>query len=257
MEILDSSIYATQPLPLQKQLKTLLSESPQYPVEDEILGIIVPDSNLLCGGPVAADVFKTIAGKAYDTVVIVSSSHTGPFKRMTICNLDSYRTPLGDVPINEKVCHELCDEDDDIYLDDQGHFHNKGIDVQLPFLQTALDNFDIVPIVMGEESPEFCRELGAAIGEIMFNRRTLVVASVDVVSSTREELEKFQQLFESNNTRDLIPMLNRQDMTLQGRGPLIVAMLAAQHRNARRFQVLSLQQPENTNPGWIGAYISK
>ncbi|MEM8485695.1 MAG: AmmeMemoRadiSam system protein B [Bacteroidota bacterium] len=257
MEILDSSIYATQPLPLQKQLKTLLSESSQYPVEDEILGIIVPDSNLLSGGPVAANVFKTIAGKSYDTVVIVSSSHTGPFKRMTICNLNSYRTPLGDVPINEKVCHELCDEDDDIYLDDQGHFHNKGIDVQLPFLQTALDDFDIVPIVMGEESPEFCKELGAAIGEIMFNRKTLVVASVDVLSSTQEELEKFQTLFESSNTRDLIPMLNRQDMALQGRGPLLVAMLAAQHRNARRFQVLELKQPENSNPGWIGAYISK
>lgn len=257
MEILDSSIYATQPLPLQKQLKTLLSESSQYPVEDEILGIIVPDSNLLSGGPIAANVFKTIAGKSYDTVILVSSSHTGPFKRMTICNLDAYRTPLGDVPINEKVCHELCDEDDDIYLDDQGHFHNKGIDVQLPFLQTALDDFDIVPIVMGEETPEFCKELGAAIGEIMFNRSTLVVASVDVLASTKEEMEKFQTLFESSNTRDLIPMLNRQDMALQGRGPLLVAMLAAQHRNARRFQVLDLKQPENAIPGYIGAYISK
>ena len=257
MEILDSSIYATQPLPLQKQLKTLLSESTQYPVEDDILGIIVPDSNLLCGGPVAANVFKTLAGKSYDTVIIVGSSHVGPFKRMTICNLNAYRTPLGDVPINEKVCHELCDEDDDIYLDDTGHYHNKGIDVQLPFLQETLGDFDVVPIVMGEETPEFCKELGAAIGEIMFNRKTLVVASVDILASAQEDLEQFQALFEANDIQKLIPMLNRQEISLQGRGPLLVAMIAAQRRRARRFKILDLQRPENATPGFIGAYISK
>ena len=160
MEILHSAVYATQPLPLRKQLETLLRESTQYPVDGDILSIIVPDSNLLSGGVVAANVFKTIAGKHYDTIVMVSSSHTGPFKRMTICNLDNYQTPLGKVAINEQVCHELCDEDDDIFIDDLGHYHNKGIDVQLPYLQTMLDKFNIVPIVMGEESPRVLSRIG-------------------------------------------------------------------------------------------------
>lgn len=257
MEILRSAIYATQPTPLKSQLETLLRESTQYPVEDDVLSIIVPDSNLLSGGPVAANVFKAIAGKHYDTVVMVSSSHTGPFKRMTICNLKSYRTPLGEIPLNEKVCHELCDEDDDIYIDNTGHFHNKGIDVQLPFLQTVLGNFDIVPIVMGEETPEFCKELGAAIGEIMLNRKTLVVASVDILQSTETDLETFQTLFEANNTRSLFPMLNRGELSLQGKGPLLVAMLASFHRRGKRFQTINLQPPEHDTPGYFGAYISK
>ncbi len=257
MEILQSAIYATQPRPLQKQLETLLRESTQYPVEDDVLGIIVPDSNLLRGGPVAANVFKTIAGKKYDTVIMISSSHTGPFKRMTICNLDSYHTPLGDVPVNERVCHELCDEDDDIFIDNQGHFQNKGIDVQLPFLQSIMKEFDIVPIVMGEETPEFCKELAGAISEIMFNRRTLVVASVDVLEASQDELASLKSLFESNNTDALFPLLNREDIVLQGKGPLLVTMLASSMRRGKRFQCINTTLPSEQSPGFMGAFISR
>ena len=257
MEILHSAVYATQPLPLKKQLETLLRESTQQPVGEGVLAIIVPDSNLLSGGPVAANVFKAIAGNKYDTVVMVSSSHTGPFKRMTICNLDRYQTPLGMVPINEQVCHELCDEDDDIYIDDLGHYHNKGIDVQLPYLQTLLGTFNIVPIVMGEESPEFCRELGGAISEIMFNRKTLIVASVDILTSTASELEQFKALFESNKINELMPLLNRGGISVQGKGPLLVAMIASSLQRGKRFQPLDLHVPGEEFPGYFGAYIGK
>lgn len=257
MELVQSAIYATQPRPLKKQLETLLRETEQYPVEEDVLGIIVPDSNLLNGGPIAAQVFKTIAGKKYDTVIMISSSHTGPFERMTICNLDSYHTPLGDVSINEQLCHELCDEDDDIFIDDEGHFHNKGIDVQLPFLQTILDDFDIIPIVMGEETPEFCKELGEAIGEIMFNRKTLLVASVDILASTPEELEKLTTLFESNNVNSLFPLLNREGLSLLGKGPLLVAMIAASRRHGKRFRIIKTMLPQDQSPGYFGAYICR
>ncbi len=257
MEILNAAVYATQPLPLKKQLDTLLSESAQAAVEEDVLSIIVPDTNLLCGGPVAANVYKAIAGKQYDTIIMVSPSHTGPFHRMNICNLRAYQTPLGTIPINRKIGHELCDEDDDIFMDDEGHFHNKGIDVQLPYLQSVLGEFDIVPIVMGQETPEFCRELGNAIGEIMFNRKTLIVASVDILACTEESLASFKSLFEANNVDELIPMLNRKEVSLLGYGPLIVAMIASFRRRGKRFQALNLTSPGEACPGYFGAYISK
>ena len=257
MEILHSAVYATQPAPLKKQVETLLREANQYPIEDDILGLIVPDSNLLSGGPIAAQVFKTVVGKQYDTVIMISSSHTGPFRRMNICSLNKYLTPLGQIAINERVCHELCDEDDDIFIDDMGHFHNKGIDVQLPFLQTILHNFDIVPIVMGEESPEFCRELGAAISEIMFDRKVLIVASVDVLAATQPDIDQLQTLFQSNDVKTLIPFLNRGEVSLQGSGPLLVAMMASSLRNGKRFQTIESNLPSEEKPGYFGAYISK
>lgn len=257
MEILQSAIYATQPKPLQKQLETLLRESERPVCEDDVLAVIVPDDNFLSSGVIAADVFKSLKGKAYDTVITISPSHTGPFRRMTICSLDTYHTPLGVLPINQSVCHELCDEDDDIFLDDTGHFHPHGIDVQLPFLQSVLHPFDLVPIVMGEETPEFCRELGLAVGEVMFNRKTLVVASVNILSATEKGLAQLNTLFEARDVPRLISLLNSSEINMQGKGPLLVALIASLHRRAKHLSILKMQAPGHQKDGYLSAILSR
>ena len=257
MEILHDQVYATQPKPLQKQIETLLAASVQTPLEEEVLALIVPDTNLLRTGHVSADVFRTVLGQDYETVILVSPSHMGSFGRMTICDLRAYHTPLGSLEINTRVCHELCDEDDDIYLDDTGHFHSHGIEVQLPFLQNVLREFDVVPIVMGMESPDFCRELGAAIGAIMFNRKTLLVASADILCTEGGNLDIFRDAIEQGDVNALFPLLFSTDVDVLGKGALLVAMIASLRRRAKRFQILSLEAPENGTPGHIGAVITR
>ena len=257
MEILYDQVYATQPKPLQKQIESLLSESKQPPIDEDILALIVPDTNLLRLGPRSADVFKSIVGQHYETVILVEPSHMGSFGRMTICDLKAYQTPLGSIDINIPVCHELCDEDDDIYLDDTGHFHPRGIEVQLPFLQNILPSFNVVPIVMGVESPDFCRELGAAIGAVMFNRRTLLVASADILSADEASMSIFKEALEKGDVSTLFPLLYSNEVDMLGKGALLVALIASVQRKAKRFQILSLEAPGNGTPGHVGAVISR
>jgi AmmeMemoRadiSam system protein B len=211
----------------------------------------------LSSGIIAADVFNSLKGKQFDTVITISPSHTGPFRRMTICSLDSYQTPLGVLPIDQRVCHELCDEDDDIFLDDTGHFHPQGIDVQLPFLQNVLGRFELVPVVMGEETPAFCRELGLAVGEVMFNRKTLVVASVNILNATQEALSKLWELVEQRDVPRLISLLNSSEISLHGKGPLLVALIASMHRRARHSHILKLQAPDDEHDGHLSAVFSR
>ena len=257
MEILHDQVYATQPKPLQKQIETLLSQSTQNPIDEDILALIVPDTNLMRVGPSSANIFKTIAGQDYETVILVSPSHMGSFGRMTICDLKAYQTPLGSIDINTSVCHELCDEDDDIFLEDTGHFHARGIEVQLPFLQNMLDGFNVVPIVMGVESPDFCRELGAAIGAIMFNRKTLLVASADILSADEDSLRLFREALEMGDVNALFPLLYSNDVDILGKGALLVALIASMRRRAKQFRILSMSSPENGTPGHVGAVISR
>ena len=257
MEILHDQVYATQPKPLQKQIETLLSESTQPPIDEDILALIVPDTNLLRVGPHSANVFKSIAGQNYETVILVSPSHMGRFGRMTICDLKAYQTPLGMLDVNIPVCHELCDEDDDIYLDDTGHFHARGIEVQLPFLQNMLDGFNVVPIVMGVDSPDFCRELGAAIGAIMFNRRTLLVASADILDADEDSLSVFRDAVERGDVSALYPLLYSNEVDILGKGALLVAMIASLRRRANQFRILSMSEPQHDTPGHVGVVISR
>lgn len=249
-------VYATQPVPLRDQLSELLKNRKIEPIEGEIAAVVVPDANLLKGGEVAADVYKLLEGRSYDTVLLAAPSHTGSFGRIHICSVDRYLTPLGELQVNDQIRNELCDEDDDIFLDNRGHFHTEGIDVQLPFLQTVLkDPFDIVPIVMGDESPDFCRELGHAIGEVMYSRRVLLVATANILEADEAALASFRKLFEQGDVSRLMSLINSETLRIEGRGPLLVALIAALQRRADRIRVVDLHGPVEPVPGFFGAVL--
>lgn len=258
MALSDRAVYATQPRPLRNQIERLLHASSPTTVEGDIIAVVVPDDNLLSGGSIAADVYKVLEKRSYDTVIVVAPSHTGDFGRINVCSVDDYHTALGNLRVNDQIRNELCDEDDDIFLDNEGHFHTEGVDVQLPFLQTVLKGeFDVVPIVMGDESPDFCRELGHAIGEVMYSRRALVVAAADILEGAPEDVDRFRELLAAADVSRLMGLLNSGKVRMEGRGPLLVAVIAALHRKANHIHVLDLKYPENGRSGYVGAVMAR
>jgi AmmeMemoRadiSam system protein B len=185
-----------------------------------------------------------------DTVVLVEPNHEGTFDRLTLCRADAYPSPLGDVPVNDPFRNELCDEDDDIFLDDRGHYHEEGTRVQLPFLQRVLEGpFSIVPIVMGDESPALCRELGAAVGEVMYAKRAVVVASAELLALEGDALGRFTEALEAFNVSELMHLLGSETVRVEGVGPVLVAVIAAQHRGANRARLLRVVPPDGGRPG--------
>lgn len=256
MSIAHKPVYATQPGPLRTQLQNLLRDASRPDVEGDILAVVVPNTNKLSGGQIAAEVYSTLKDEDYDNVILIAPSHSGAFHKLTICTLDQYHTPFGDLPVNDKVRNELCDEDDDIFLDDTGHYHTEGVDVQLPFLQSVLqEGFDIVPIIMGNESPAYCKELGIAVGEVMYGRRTLIIATADVQEATEEAMHDFITFFESFDVNRLMPLLNSETVRMLGKGAVLVALIAAAHRHATHARVLTHTLPENGTPGFVGAVM--
>lgn len=251
MSLADRSVYSSQPAPLAHEVDDLLRDAHPDPITGELLALIVPDSNLRSGGKVSAEAYKLLEGRDFDLVILVSPSHDGTFDRLSICKVNEYHTPLGKVHVNDAIRNELCDEDDDIFLDDQGHYHTEGADVQLPFLQQVLgEDFSIVPIVMGGETPALCRELGSAIGEVMYGHRALVIASADLLSIEGDAMGRFEKALEAFDTTTLLHLLGSEQIKVEGMGAVIVAVLAAQHRRANRAHVLHVTEPHD---GEIGA----
>lgn len=252
-------VYATQEAPLNQQVTGLLRESGATPVDFDVQALIVPDTNLLSGGAVAATVYSSLPHRSeYENVLVVSPSRDEEFRRISICDLDTYHSPLGDVVIDDRVRNELCDEDDDIFVDNRGHFEHTGMDVQLPFLQSVLENFSVVPLVMGYESPEFCKELGHAVGEMMFNRPTLVVASAEIVRASPKGVTEFKSALSDMDVERLLVLLNREDeIVLRGKGTVLVALIAALRRRADTVHIQSIKAPADDHPGYVGALIGR
>jgi AmmeMemoRadiSam system protein B len=244
MPLTDRAVYATQPAALRQQVERLLADAPGGDVDGEIVALIVPNTNRVEAGAAAAAAFKYVEGETFDVVIAVAPSHEGAFGRLAVARADSYHTPLGEVPIDDALRNELCDEDDDIFMDDRGHYHVEGIATILPFLQVALAGpFKVVPIVMGDESPAFCRELGAALGEVMYGKRALLVVAADVVAAEGGAVETFKRAFESFDDADLLHVLGSEALSLDGSGAVIVAALAARQRGATGARVLRLDAP--------------
>lgn len=262
MSLATRAVYPTQPTPLRQHLDALLAHAPEGDVSDipdgALVGLVVPDSNRASGGAAAAAAYRLLQGADVHTVIVVSPSHHGAFGRLSICQTDTYHTPLGGVAVNDHLRNELCDEDDDIFLDDTGHYHTEGADVQLPFLQRVLgDDFDAVPIVMGEESPAFCRELGAAVGEVMYAKRAVVVGSCDLIAGDADALQKLREAIESFNESELMYLLGSETVRVEGMGALITTLIAAKARGANRARVLILTPPEAGGPGALSCVFWK
>lgn len=255
-----ASAYATQEAPLHAQVQSLLADARKEPVDYRVSAVIVPDSNLLKGGTVSADVYASLRGMDVHTVIVIAPSpgHLKDFRRIGICSLDRYASPLGSVVIDEWVRNELCDEDDDIFIDDTGHFHHTGMDVQLPFLQSVLEDFSVVPLVMGSESLEFCKELGSAVGEIMFNRNTLVVACAEVERATDEGMARFRRALADLDVDALTVLMNQEsEILVRGKGAVLTAVMACAHRRANTVDILALDAPDADGPGFAGVLIGR
>jgi AmmeMemoRadiSam system protein B len=261
MSLAKRAVYPTQPVPLRKEVARLLREAPAHHGDQgDILALVVPDTNRLGAGSVAAHAYSMLRAEIehdgpYQTVIIISPSHDGAFGRLAIARADHYHTPLGPVAVNDALRNELCDEDDDIFLDDSGHYHTEGVDVQLPFLleimgvENGEPAFDIVPIVMGDESPDLCRELGTAVGEVMYGRRALVLATADVLEVEGDGWAAFTEALGDYNISELMHLLRTDAIQVEGMGAVLVAMLAAQHRGATKADLLAHQKPQEGCPG--------
>lgn len=146
-----------------------------------LLAGIVPHAGYVYSGPCAAHLFSRIP-KDTKTVVILGPNHTGSGgSGISASDADSWETPLGKVGVDGELRRKILDNSKIIDCEGEAHGGEHSIEVQLPFLQTVLKDFKIVPIcMMGGCDVETCREVGEAVAEsISGMKNVFLLASTD------------------------------------------------------------------------------
>ncbi|RMF60536.1 MAG: hypothetical protein D6746_06780, partial [Bacteroidetes bacterium] len=90
-----------------------------------------------------------------------------------------------------------------------------------------------------------------------YNRRTLVVACANILSASDEAMARFDEAFRTLDVSRLMTLLNSEQVQVEGRGPILVALLSALHRRANRAEIVGLQPPTDDAPGYLGAVIGR
>ena len=228
---------------LQKDIALMLQVAKPEKAFNNIFGIVSPHAGYMYSGKTAAFAYNLLKDKFYKTVIIISPSHAEYFPGISIYDGDAYETPLGIVEIDQVMVDMLVENSKIIFRGIQGHRKEHALEVQIPFLQTVLKNFKIVPIVMGDQSKMFVDELAEKISKVV-DDNTLVVASSDMSHFySAEEAERLDSVVEKRindfDFEQLLKDLDDHECEACGGGPIAVMMKTASLKNIDKSIVIS------------------
>jgi len=145
------------------------------------LALIVPHAGYVFSGQIMADAYRQVMGRSYDVIVVLGTNHTtGGFSGISLGDYTAFRTPLGDVPVDEESTAALLSANKDCNRNRAVHVTEHSIEVQLPFLQTLFPKAKIIPAVIHPPDYEMCIRFGETLAKVLKNRKALIVASSDL-----------------------------------------------------------------------------
>jgi hypothetical protein len=143
----------------------------------QIRGLVAPHAGLMFSGPVGAKGFRHLAEQQYDIVVVIGPSHYPVSHPLMTTGHDAYETPLGKIPVAQAILKQLGEK---IALHPIRNDPEHSIEMTLPFLQNLLGEFQLVPLVMRDQSYPASRHLAEVLHHILQDKNVLYVASSDL-----------------------------------------------------------------------------
>ncbi len=139
--------------------------------------LIVPHAGYVYSGDVAASAYARLAPhrERYRRVVLLGPCHQVAVRGLASSRADAFRTPLGDVAVDHAALDAL--PAGAVRPVEATHAHEHSLEVHLPFLQTVLGSFTIVPLVVGDAAPAAVADV---IDRLWGGDETLIVISSDL-----------------------------------------------------------------------------
>ncbi len=162
---------------LQQHVNELLNAESAAP-ETLPKALIVPHAGYIYSGSTAAYAFRCLLTdpEQVKRVLLIGPAHRVYVEGMAIPSVDSFATPLGDIPLDAAGL-ALIKGFQGVQVSDEVHREEHSLEVQLPFLQTVLNDFTLIPVVVGGATAS---EVAAVIDTLIDDPHTLVVISSDL-----------------------------------------------------------------------------
>ncbi len=231
---------------LRRTVERFLANAEAVTLDGTIVGLISPHAGYAYSGQTAAHAYRQIQGTRFDVVVVISPLHRLPLGRFAITSADAYETPLGLVELDGQLVEALGQE---IQVKRVAYDGEHSLEIQLPFLQVALGEFAVLPVMVGDSSFEAGTELGSALARVLKGSNALIVASTDMhhIDDYAQVVRRDQAVVDaiaSFDMRRIQEALSPWDCSVCGRIPVFAMLTAAQAMGADRIRVL-----HHTNSG--------
>jgi len=253
----DGMWYNASATQLATEVQGYLDDAPATVEMGDIIGLVAPHAGLRFSGHVAGAGFAQLTGP-YDNVVLIGPDHRGvAFGQIATPDVDTWLTPLGDIPVNRDFLQALQDECPIHFL---GADREHSLEIELPFLQLKLNNFNLIPLMMGSQTPSTCRQLARALTEVIQSNRfgsVLLAASSDLShffdDDTARQLDhETIQLILGMDGDSLADRAesgrHRNEPLACGAGPIATVMHTAQALGATRTTLIKYATSADVHP---------
>lgn len=202
--------------------------------------LIVPHAGYVYSGAVAAAAYARLSRfrDVYRRVILLGPCHRVPVAGMALSGAEAFRTPLGDVPVDRAAVAAL--EAKGIAVFEPSHQFEHSLEVQLPFLQTVLGEFSIVPVVVGQAT---ARAVANLLETLWSGPETLIVISSDLSHYLDYETARGRDESTCRHIERLDTAIQQEDAC--GATPLRGLLLAAKRRGMR-IKTLDLRNSGDT-----------
>jgi AmmeMemoRadiSam system protein B len=140
--------------------------------------VIAPHAGYIYSGPIAGSAYARLAADraTIRRIILLGPSHRVPFLGLAAPSVEHFETPLGLIPIDRESIAAVSSLPQ-VVVFDRAHEGEHSLEVHLPFLQVALDEFTLVPFAVGDASPQ---EVAEVLNALWGGPETRIVISSDL-----------------------------------------------------------------------------
>ena len=180
-----SLFYPGEAAELKQNLREMLDEASEaedpnedLPADQYLKALIVPHAGYVYSGTTAARAYHLLRKNRDDfrRVIILGPAHRVWLEGIAFPGTDAFETPLGRIPLAKQQIRELL-RFPEVQMRDDAHQDEHCLEVQLPFLQEILNEFELIPAVVGEISPD---SLSGLLENLLEDPQNLLLLSTDL-----------------------------------------------------------------------------
>src|SRR6266404_9187685 len=222
--------YPANPQELANLVRRFTLLSPQKKKE-RVKACLVPHAGYVYSGSVAGAVLAGI--EIPQKVIVLGVRHFPRGENAAILSDGSWRTPLGEAPVDGQLAQKCKDECALLKEDAVAHAQEHSLEVQLPFLQALAPEFTFVPLALGTVRFESLVSVGEGIARVLESAKenVLLLATSDLNhyeddATTRIKDRKAIEQLLALDARGLYDTCRNEEISMCGLGPA-AAMLTA------------------------------
>lgn len=161
---------------LAHQMQQLLAGARPFDLIPKAL--IVPHAGYIYSGAIAATAYATLlpVASSIRRVVLLGPTHRVAVRGLALPGAEAFDTPLGRVALDTAGARAIA-QLPQVGISAQAHALEHSLEVQLPFLQSILTDFTLLPLAVGMATAE---EVAEVLESVWGGDETLIVISSDL-----------------------------------------------------------------------------